>query len=129
MYWAMSKGCAQYISMGWNPSVLDLVTIFVHKFGNFESTYFTLTLFYMIGICKHEKIALAGNTSFGVIIAEINWSCKGVASTSPKFLALTSSNFDSVLWFTFHSIFQQNNMTNMKMWFIECSCVHPTISM
>jgi hypothetical protein len=37
----------------------------------------------------------------------MNWSCKGVASTNPKLLALTSSNFDNALWFTFHNIFQK----------------------
>ncbi len=103
----MSEGCTQYISMGWNPSILDLVTIFVRKFSNFESTYFTLTLFDMIGICKHEKVASAGNTNFSFIIVEMNWSCKGVASTNPKLFALASSNFVNALWFTFHSIFQK----------------------
>jgi hypothetical protein len=49
----MLEGHAQYISMGSNPSILDLITIFVRKFGGFESTYFTPTLFDMIGICKH----------------------------------------------------------------------------
>jgi hypothetical protein len=103
----MSKSHTQYISMRWNPSILDLITIFVRKFGGFESTYFTSTLFYMIGICKHERAATIWNIGFGVIIVEINWSCKGIASTNPKLLALTSSNFDSTLWFTFHSIFQK----------------------
>ncbi len=32
----MSEGCAQYISMGWNPSILDLITIFVCKSGSFN---------------------------------------------------------------------------------------------
>ncbi len=90
VYWAMFEGCTQYISTGWNPSILDLVTIFVCKFGSFESTYFTLALFDMIGICKHER--LVGDTSLVVIVVEINWTCKGVASTNPKLLALTSSN-------------------------------------
>ncbi len=75
----MLEGHAQYISMGWNPSILDLVTIFVCKFGGFESTYFTLTLFDMIGICKHERADSIGDTSLAIIVAEINWSCKGVA--------------------------------------------------
>jgi hypothetical protein len=48
----MLEGHAQYILMGSNPSILDLVTIFVQKFGGFESTYSTPTLFDMIGICK-----------------------------------------------------------------------------
>jgi len=91
-YWAMLEGHAQYISMGWNPRYLDLITIFVHKFGSFQSTYFTPTFFDMIGICKHEKVALVGYTSSVVIVVEINWSCKGVASTNPKLFALTSSN-------------------------------------
>jgi len=103
----MSEGHTQYISMGWNPSILDLVTIFVRKFGDFESTYFTLTLFDMIGICKHDQAASVKNTSLDVIITKINWSCKWVASTNPKNFALTSSNFDSALWFTFHNIFQK----------------------
>ncbi len=81
-----------YISMGWNPSILDLVTIFVRKFGNFESTYFIPTLFDMIGIYKHERVASIGDISLVVIGVEINWSCKGVASTNPKLFALTSSN-------------------------------------
>jgi len=51
---------------------LDLVTIFVRKFGSFESTYFTPTLFDMIGICKHKKVASIGDTSLAVIVAEIN---------------------------------------------------------
>jgi hypothetical protein len=51
---------------------LDLVTIFVHKFGDFESTYFTPTLFDMIGICKHEKAASAKNISLVIIVAKIN---------------------------------------------------------
>ncbi len=92
VYWAMLEGHAQYISMGWNPSILDLVTIFVCKFGGFESTYFTPTLFDMIGICKHERAASARDTGLVVIVAEINWSCKGATSTNPKLLALTSSN-------------------------------------
>ncbi len=92
VYWVMLEGCAQYISMGWNPSILDLITIFVCKFGNFKSTYFTPTLFDMIGICKHEKVTSTGNTILVVIVAEINWSCTRVASTNPKLLALMSSN-------------------------------------
>ncbi len=92
VYWAMLEGCAQHISMGWNPSILDLVTIFVHKFGSFESTYFTPTLFDMIEICKHEKATWVGDISLVVIIAKINWSCKRVTSTNPKLLALTPSN-------------------------------------
>jgi hypothetical protein len=51
---------------------LDLVTIFVRKFGGFESTYFTPTLFDMIGICKHQRTALAKDTSLAIIVAEIN---------------------------------------------------------
>jgi hypothetical protein len=46
----------------------------------------------MIGICKHEKATSAGDISLVVIVVEINRSCKGVASTNPKFLALTSFN-------------------------------------
>jgi hypothetical protein len=92
VYWAMLEGRTQYISMGWNPSILDLVTIFVCKFGNFESTYFTPTLSNMIGICKHERANSTGDTSLVVIVVEINWSYKRVASTNPKLLALTSSN-------------------------------------
>jgi hypothetical protein len=51
---------------------LDLVTIFVHKLGGFESTYFTPTLFDMIGICKHEKAASIGDTSLAVMVVDIN---------------------------------------------------------
>jgi hypothetical protein len=58
--------------MGSNPSILDLVTIFVCKFGGYESTYFTTTLFGMIGIAKHERAIGAGDTSLAVIVAEIN---------------------------------------------------------
>jgi hypothetical protein len=72
VYWAMSEGCAKYISMGCNPSILDLVTIFVRKFGSFESTYFTPTPFDMIGICKHEEATSIEDTSLVVIIVEIN---------------------------------------------------------
>jgi hypothetical protein len=68
----MLEGHAQYISMGWNPSILDLVLIFVHKFGDFALTYFTPTLFHMIGICKHERAASVGNTSLAIIVVEIN---------------------------------------------------------
>ncbi len=68
----MLKGHGQYISMGWNPTILDLVTIFVPKFGSFESTYFTPTLFDMIGICKHERATSTGDTSLAVIVAKIN---------------------------------------------------------
>ncbi len=92
MYWAMLEGHTQYISMGWNPSILDLVTIFVCKFGGFESTYFTQTFFDMIGICKHDRVASVGGIGLVVIVVEINWSYKGVASTNPKILALASCN-------------------------------------
>jgi len=92
VYWAMLEGCAQYKSMGWNPSILDLITIFVRKFGSFESTYFMPTLFYMIGICKHEKVTSAGNIGLVVIVVKINWSCKGVALTNLKLFAIMSSN-------------------------------------
>jgi hypothetical protein len=68
----MLEGHTQYISMRQNQSILDLVTIFVHKFGGFESTYFAPTLFDMIGICKHERATSAGNTGFIVIVAKIN---------------------------------------------------------
>jgi hypothetical protein len=88
----MLEGCAQYISMGWNSSILDLVTIFVRKLGGFESTYFTPTLFDMIGICKHERVASVGDTCLAVMVADINWSYKGVASINPKRFTLTSSN-------------------------------------
>ncbi len=89
----MLEGRTQYISMGWNPSILDLVTIFVRKLGGFESTYFTPTFFDMIGICKHERVASVGDTCLVVIIANINWSYKGVASTNPKRIALTIRKF------------------------------------
>jgi hypothetical protein len=46
----------------------------------------------MIGICKHERATSTGDTCLVVIIAEIDWNCKGVASTNPKLLALMSSN-------------------------------------
>jgi hypothetical protein len=72
VYWAMLEGHAQYISMGLNPCILDLITIFVRKFGGFESTYFTPTLFDMIGICKHERATSTGDTCLVVIIAEID---------------------------------------------------------
>ncbi len=72
VYWAMLEGHAQYISMGSNPSILDLVTIFVRKFGGFESTYFTPTLFDMIRICKHERATSTRDTSLVVIVAKIN---------------------------------------------------------
>jgi hypothetical protein len=65
---------------------LDLVTIFVCKFGGFESTYFTPTLFDMIKICKHERPALGSDKGLAVIVAKINISCKGVASNNPKLL-------------------------------------------
>ncbi len=68
----MLEGRTKYILMGWNPSILDLVTIFVCKFGGFESTYFTPTLFDMIGICKHEKAISIGNTGLAIIVVEIN---------------------------------------------------------
>jgi len=51
---------------------MDLVTIFVHKFGGFESTYFTPTLFDMIGICKHERVVSIKNINLVVIVAKIN---------------------------------------------------------
>jgi hypothetical protein len=51
---------------------LDLVTIFVRKFGSFESTYFIPTLFDMIGIYKHERVASIGDISLVVIGVEIN---------------------------------------------------------
>jgi hypothetical protein len=51
---------------------LDLVTIFVREFGNFETTYFTPTFFDMIEICKHEKAVSAGNASLVIIVDEIN---------------------------------------------------------
>jgi hypothetical protein len=51
---------------------LDLVTIFVRKFGGFESTYFTPTLFDMIGIYTHERVVSVGDTGLVVIVAEIN---------------------------------------------------------
>ncbi len=92
VYWVMLENHAQYISMGWNPSILDLVTIFVRKFGGFELIYFTPTLFEMIGICKHERATSTRDTSLVVIVTKINWSCKGVTSTNPKLLALTPSN-------------------------------------
>jgi hypothetical protein len=51
---------------------MDLVIIYVCKFGGFESTYFTPTLFDIIGICKHEWVTSTKNTSFVVIVVEIN---------------------------------------------------------
>jgi len=45
---------------------------FVRKFDDFKSTYFTSTLFNMIGIYKHEKVASTGNTGLVIIVAEIN---------------------------------------------------------
>ncbi len=107
VYWAMLKGCAQYISMGWDPSILDLITIFVCKFGGFESTYFTLTLFDMIGICKHEKATLTRNTGFIVIgdwtQLKLQRGCINQSQTPCTNVIL----FNSALWFTFHSIFQK----------------------
>ncbi len=51
---------------------MDLATIFVCKFGGFVSTYFTPTLFDMIGICKHERAAVVGDIGLAVIVAKIN---------------------------------------------------------
>jgi hypothetical protein len=51
---------------------LDFVTIFVCKFGGFDSTYSTPTHFDMIGICKHERVAATRDTSLVVIVAKIN---------------------------------------------------------
>jgi hypothetical protein len=51
---------------------LDFITIFVHNFGSFDSTYFTPTFFDMIGICKHEKATSTRNTDLAVIVVEIN---------------------------------------------------------
>jgi hypothetical protein len=41
--------------------------MFVRKFGSFESTYFTPTLYDMIGICKHERAALVGDIGSTII--------------------------------------------------------------
>jgi hypothetical protein len=60
------------MSMGWNSSILDLITIFVRKFGSFESTYFTPTFFYVIGICKYERVILARNIGLAIIVVENN---------------------------------------------------------
>ncbi len=76
----MLEGYAQYISVGWNPNIFNIVTIFVRNIGGFESTYFSPTHFDMIGICKHEKVTLARNIGFAIIVVKINWSCKGVTS-------------------------------------------------
>jgi hypothetical protein len=46
----------------------------------------------MIEICKHERHVLVRDKGLAIIVAKINISCKGVASTNPKLLALTSSN-------------------------------------
>jgi hypothetical protein len=43
-----------------------------HKFGSFESTYSTPTLFNMLRICKHEKVTSIGDIDLVVIVAEIN---------------------------------------------------------
>ncbi len=86
VYWAMLEGRAQYISMGWNPSILDLVTIFVCKLDSFESTYFTPTLFDMIEICKHERPASVGDTGLVVIIAKSIEVAKGLHQPIPNFL-------------------------------------------
>jgi hypothetical protein len=51
---------------------LDIVIIFVRKFGSFESTYFSPTHFDMIGICKHERVVLAKNIGFAIIVVKIN---------------------------------------------------------
>jgi len=45
---------------------------FVCKFGGFESTYFTPTLFDMIGIYKHEKVVSDGDTGLAIIVVKIN---------------------------------------------------------
>ncbi len=68
----MLEGYAQYISVGWSPNILDIVTIFVRKIGGFESTYFSPTHFDMIGIYKHEKATLARNIGFAIIVAKMN---------------------------------------------------------
>jgi hypothetical protein len=68
----MLKGHAQYISMGWHLSILDLIAILVCKFGGFESTYFTPTFFDMIGICKHERSTSTEDTCLAVIVVEVN---------------------------------------------------------
>jgi len=46
----------------------------------------------MIKIYKHERPVLDRDKGLVVIVAEINISCKRVASTNPKNFALTSSN-------------------------------------
>jgi hypothetical protein len=57
---------------GMKSKYLDFITIFVHNFGSFDSTYFTPTFFDMIGICKHEKATSTRNTDLAVIVVEIN---------------------------------------------------------
>ncbi len=84
VYSAMLEGHTQYILVGWSPSILDTVIILVRKFGSFESTYFSPTHFDTIGICKHEKAALATNIGFDIIVAKINWSYINQSGESMK---------------------------------------------
>jgi hypothetical protein len=51
---------------------LDIVIFLTRKFSGFESTYFSPTHFDTIGICKHEKAALARNIGFDIVVAKIN---------------------------------------------------------
>jgi len=80
----MLEGHTQYISVGWSPSILDIVNVLVRKFGSFESTYFSPTHFDTIGICKHESITLTRNIGFHIIVIKINWSYINQSGESMK---------------------------------------------
>ena len=69
-----SSGLLQYASIGWNPSILDFVTIFVRSKGVFESMYLIDLLLYIIGMWRQANAASVGEIGLAIISEAINYN-------------------------------------------------------
>ncbi len=77
------------MSIGWNPSTFDFVTIFVHNDGGFKAT-FIVFFFGTIGkFCKRVNVAFKNETSFEII--NCNYAIKRLCR--PNLYAFLLSKF------------------------------------
>ncbi len=82
------------MSIGWNPSTFDFVTIFVHNDGSFKATFIVFFFFWTIGkFCKRVNVAFKNETSFEIINDEINCNYAIKRSCRPNLYAFLLSKF------------------------------------
>ncbi len=81
------------MSIGWKPKNPDFNNAFVQRCGGLLSMYFTTMFFCTIEICKHVNVTSILETSFDMIIVEIDFNCNGEMFCKPKWHAFLVFGF------------------------------------